>query len=221
MRRFRVRPMLRVRHNLPPVAAPLLLTIVLSISLFRYISTQLSPLIQVVAQSNMKNLIAQAAASAVDDCLAAEQFGYPNFVDTTMDADGRITTLSLRTSDCAHFKSRVISVLIDKFGDISTDDLDIPLGTLSGELMLSALGPSVRVRVQSVGNASAEYVNEFSAVGINQTKHTVYLELSVTVNLLIPGEVLAVNSVERICVAETIIIGEVPDTYLNLQNEGT
>jgi len=126
-------------------------------------------------------------------------------------------SLSLRAIESSHFKRQVIDLLTQQLEQITSDELEIPLGTLTGELLFSALGPSVRVRVQSIGHVSAAYQNEFTSVGINQTKHSVYLEMTIMINLLIPGDIITVQSVERVCIAETIIIGDVPDTYLNLQ----
>ena len=219
MQKFRGRPMLRIRHRIPSFVIPFILTIAMSLGLFRYLSRQLSPIIETVAENNAKNLISLSAASAVNDCLSSGQFTYHSFVDTATHADGRIVSLSLRPAESAQFKNAVIKMLTKQLENISSDALEIPIGTLTGELLFSALGPSVRVRVQSIGNVMGNYQNEFSAAGINQTRHSVYLDLSITMNLLIPGKIITINSVERVCVAETIIIGEVPDTYLNLQKE--
>ena len=99
---------------------------------------------------------------------------------------------------------------------IESQDFYIPMGNLSGVLWLSALGPDVRVLVRSVGDVSADYENEFSDVGINQTRHAIYLKVSVTIQLMIPGRIIPVTAEDRVCVAETVIVGEVPSTYLNL-----
>ncbi len=210
--------MFRVRRRLPSFVVPLFLTFVFSIGLFQYISAQLSPVIRTMAESKVKNLISQITAAAVDESLSAEQMTYKDFVIADLGPSGQVVSLSFRTADSAVFKRRVIESLISKLELIRPDELSIPVGTLSGALLFSALGPSVRVRVQSLGDVSAEYRNEFTSAGVNQTRHSVYLDVFITVYLLIPGEIVSVSSCERICVAETIIVGEVPDTYLNFKN---
>lgn len=217
MPRYRMRLGLRRRYRIPLQLLPFLFAAVLSVGLFRHISRQMLPIIRITAENNAQNLISQMSATVIDDCLSSENLSYDSLVDTVTDASGRIVSLSLRAAESNHFKRRVIDQLTQRLGQITTDELEIPLGTLTGELLFSALGPSVRVRVQSVGDISAVFHNEFTSTGINQTKHTLYLELSIDINLLIPGEVITVQSVEQICIAETIIIGDVPDTYLNLQ----
>jgi sporulation protein YunB len=126
--------------------------------------------------------------------------------------------LSLRTADSTRFKRLVTERLADRLESLDPSTLAIPLGTLTNVIPFSALGPSVRVRVQSVGDIQTSYVNEFTSAGVNQTKHSIYLQVDVTVYLLIPGEIVPVTVQDRVCVAETIIVGEVPDTYLNFKN---
>ena len=217
MPRYRMRPIFRRRYQIPLRFLPVLLAAALSVGVFRYISNRLLPIVRIAADNNARNLISQTSASAIDHCLSSEGLSYDSFIDTATDSSGRILSLSLRASESSRFKRQVIDLLTQKLEQITSDELEIPLGTLTGELLFSALGPSVRVRVQSIGNVSAVFQNEFTSTGINQTKHSVYLELTINVNLLIPGEIIAVQSVERVCIAETIIIGDVPDTYLNLQ----
>ena len=219
LRRYRVRPMFRSHHRLPSFLLPLLMTVVASALLFQYISAQLSPVIKTIAESKAKNLVTQMAAVVIDDALYEGKMNYEDFISAETGAAGQITSLSFRTAESVAFKRKVTERIVGELEQITSEDLAIPLGTLSGVLFLSAVGPSVRVRVQSVGDITAEYQNEFTSAGVNQTRHSVYLELMITVYLLIPGEVISVTSCERVCVAETIIVGEVPDTYLNLLNE--
>lgn len=218
LRRYQTRPIFRTRHRISPLFIPLLITAIVAVLLFRYISAQLSPIIRTVAESKVSNLIAQMTAAAVDDALLQGKMSYDDFVTTGSDAGGQVLSISFRTAEGAAFKRQVTQRLAGELESISPDELAIPFGTLSGVLLFSAIGPSVRVRVQSIGDVSAEYQNEFTSAGVNQTRHAVYLNLTVTVYLLIPGEIVAVTSSERVCVAETIIVGQVPDTYLNLQN---
>ena len=75
----------------------------------------------------------------------------------------------------------------------------------------------MRVRVDSVGEVTADYENLFTSAGVNQTLHQVNLKILATVYLFLPGEVLPVSVSSTVCVAETVIVGETPDTYLNLE----
>ena len=93
--------------------------------------------------------------------------------------------------------------------------MGIPLGVLTGIDIISALGPKLPIQVISVASAEGTYRNDFSSAGINQTLHRIYLDITVTAKLLLPGSIVETVVFTPICVAETVIIGQVPQTYLN------
>ena len=83
----------------------------------------------------------------------------------------------------------------------------------SGSVLLAGRGPSISVRMESVGSSSAWFENEFTSAGINQTKHQIVLNIDVAVSILLPGFSTATVVSNAVTVAETVIVGSVPDTY--------
>ena len=67
--------------------------------------------------------------------------------------------------------------------------------------------------MQSVGSTTAHLRNAFTSAGINQTKHQILLDVTVQMSILLPGFRTSTQVSNEITVAETIIIGSVPDTY--------
>ena len=143
---------------------------------------------------------------------------YQDFIDVRTDSAGQVTSLSLRTVESTRFKRSVLEGLVARLESIDPALLSVPLGNLTGIMLFSAKGPSVRVKVQTIGDVAATYRSEFTAAGLNQTKHSVYLDLSITVYLIIPGKIIPVETAEQVCVAETVIVGRVPDTYFSQQD---
>ncbi len=218
MLRYPRRRCIRMRKKRTLLCVPLLVTAVLSFLVFRSLSIKLKPMIETLARSKAINLIAVAISEETDLALSGDGVEYSDFVSAVTDESGQISMLSLRTADSTRFKRLVTERLADRLESLDPSTLAIPLGTLTNVIPFSALGPSVRVRVQSVGDIQTSYVNEFTSAGVNQTKHSIYLQVDVTVYLLIPGDIVPVTVQDRVCVAETIIVGEVPDTYLNFKN---
>jgi len=214
VRRKRFRP---YRRGFPRMLLPVCVAAVLSVTFFLIISSELRPLVETVTVSRSANLISSLISSAVDDCLSDEQMEYADFVTVDTDDMGKILSLSGKPAESSRFKRLVIDRIVGSVSGISPDDLSVPIGNLSGSVLLSGFGPDIRVRVYTVGEVTATYVNTFSAAGVNQTHHGVYLEVSVTIHLLIPGEIVPVTVNDRICVAETIILGDVPDTYIHME----
>lgn len=218
MFRYPRRYMFRARRRLPPAMLPLLFAGILSVCFFRYLSLQMRPTIITMATSKASNLISLAISEETDNGIKDGQLTYRDFIDMEQSDSGQIMSLSFRTANGTRFKRTVTERLVSRLEGIDSDSLSVPIGNLTDVLLFSALGPSVRVRIQSIGDVSASYRNEFVSAGVNQTRHSVYLDISATVYLLIPGEIVQVTETESVCVAETIVVGQVPDTYLNLQN---
>ena len=98
-------------------------------------------------------------------------------------------------------------------------DLGIPLGSLTGLASASNLGPNIPVRVLTAATPSADFRNVFTSAGINQTLHQIMLEVQVEVTLLIPGGTVETVVEAQVCAAETLLVGSVPETYLELTEQ--
>ena len=199
------------------VALTVGIALVLACLLLHTLNAKLRPVLETTASSKATNLIVQAIDIAVDNCLRENDMSYRDFVTLGTDAAGKVASITSNTVANSRFKRQVVEAVIRQLGTINSEELGVPLGTLTGQPFFSGAGPRVRVKMDSVGEVTADYVNTFTAAGVNQTLHRVCLEITATVYLFLPGEILPVSVSSSICVAETVIVGETPDTYLNLE----
>ena len=197
-------------------ALPVLAALALAGALLGALNGRLRPVLEASASSQATNLMTQAIDAAVDNCLQENDMDYGDFVTVSTDAAGKVTALTSNTAANSRFKRQVVEAVARQLGGMDSDALSVPLGTLTGQPLLSGVGPSVRVRVDSVGEVTADYANSFTAAGVNQTLHRVLLEITVTVRILLPGRTLETTTSTPVCIAETVIVGQVPETYLNL-----
>lgn len=93
--------------------------------------------------------------------------------------------------------------------------VSVPLGSLLPGVLFSGRGPSVSAQVMTVGNISAGFDNEFTAQGINQTLHRVVLTVTAELSLLLPGGVCTYTDETKMVLAETVLLGQVPESYSN------
>ena len=196
---------------------PVLAALLLGGAAVGALNRRLGPVLEAKASSQATNLMTQAIDAAVDSCLQENGMSYGDFVTITTDGAGMVTALTSNTAANSRFKRQVVEAITRQLATLDSDGLGIPLGTLTGQPLLSGKGPSVRVRVDSVGEVTAGYDNSFTAAGVNQTLHRVSLDITATVRLFLPGKILPVSVSSSVCVAETVIVGETPDTYLNLE----
>ena len=104
-----------------------------------------------------------------------------------------------------------------QFKELENEKIEIPIGALTGNKYLAGSGPNIDIQVISAGNILTEIKNEFESSGINQTVYRIYLELTCTVSVVSQYKTIEENIVNQVLLVETVIVGEVPDSYYNLE----
>ena len=168
-----------------------------------------------------RSLLGALAFSAMTAVLASVIFATTQMrpilvsLATTFEKDneGRITAIYSNMAAFNRLQSNILDIILARIDQVSTRDLSIPVGSLSGSVLLAGRGPRISVRMESVGSSSANFENEFTSAGINQTKHQIVLNIDVSVSILLPGFSTATTVSNAVTVAETVIVGSVPDTY--------
>ena len=98
-----------------------------------------------------------------------------------------------------------------------TITVEIPIGNLTGVSLLMGRGPKVPVQIIVLTPSKVEFSNSIITAGINQTKHQVNLEVIVDIDVLIPWDTASTQVKTEVLIADTVIVGKVPDTYMNVQ----
>lgn len=178
-------------------------------------SARIRPQLAVLAQVQVQNEVTRIANEAVSEALAAERLSSSDLV-SLQSVDGAVTTLTTDTASLNSLRLRILADIISQVENLDSHDLAIPLGAATGADLLMAFGPRLPVRVLSVASADAVYQNTFTEAGINQTMHRILLNVTISARVLLPGGVEEIEAVTPVCVAETILIGQVPNTYLGL-----
>ena len=193
----------------------LFLGLLLAFLLIRWFNASLRPQLVALTEAQIRNYLTQAANQSLS---RASELGlsYQDMV-TLKTGDGdepaMLTTDTLRLNQ---LRAAVLDDIIIQADSLDSHSLSVPLGALTGIDLLSALGPKLPVKVVSVASVDGAFRNDFLSAGINQTLHRVMLDVTMAARLLLPGGVVEVTVSVPICVAETVIIGQVPQTYVGL-----
>ncbi len=193
----------------------LLLGLVLAVLLIRWFDVSMRPQLIALSEAQIRNYLTQAANQSVAQAVAEQGPSYADIITLQTEAGGGIATLTSDTLQLNHIRARILDDIISHIENLDDRSLSVPLGALTGIDLLSALGPRLPVRVVSVASAEGSYRNDFLSAGINQTLHRIMLDVDITARLLLPGGVVELELSTPVCVAETVIIGQVPQTYLN------
>jgi sporulation protein YunB len=187
-----------------------LLLAVLVIFLF---NLQMRPLIVNMAAAKVDNAVSLAVSEVVANDITLGVVSYDDLISFETDSTGQIVALKSNMGETNLLRVHILHRLISELNQLTVEELRIPMGNLTGNMLLSGLGPAVPVRVVSVGSVSTGFENEFSTAGINQTRHQIVLTIAVKVNLLLPGGITQHTVNSRITVAETVLMGQVPENY--------
>ena len=187
--------------------------IVIVISFF-LLRSRYRDVISDLARTQVMNTTSDLTNDAIAKQIAAGNIAYDRIVFFEKDLDGRITALKTNMSEVNRLKTDILNIINDEILSLDTSDIGIPLGSLFIPEFLSGKGPAIPVHILSIRNSDANFVSHFSQAGINQTLHRLNMEVSIDVAVLVLGETNSFTMSSEVVVAETVIVGDVTQTFL-------
>lgn len=182
-------------------------------TVFLMIDARLRPFVRNTAVVQAQNYAATVAGASVPSVLAKEMTDYSSLVEITRDSSGNILSVQTDAMRINRIKSGINSAVASSLSGLDGKQLGIPLGSLTGLALLNGRGPRLNVIISLTGSAQTHFVNEFSAAGINQTRHQIFLKTTVTLLIVFPTTTVTTAYTMNMLVAETIIVGKVPLAY--------
>ena len=192
----------------------ILIILALTLMLFFTLRSKYRLVIHDLAQTQVKNSTSDLTNDAIARQIAQGQILYDRIVFFEKDLDGRITALKTNMTEVNRLKTDILNIINDEILALDTSDIGIPLGSLFFPELLSGKGPAIPVHILSIRNSDAKFVSHFSQAGINQTLHRLNMEVSIDVAVLVLGQTSSFTMTSEVVVAETVIVGDVPQTYL-------
>ena len=196
--------------------AILLLFVLLVILAVLWLRSDMRPLIRELAKARVENRGQNVINEAIEMQLESDQIQYEQIVFLEKDVNGRITALKTNISEVNRLKTQILSITDAMLLDMDVDEIGLPLGSIVFPTFLSGSGPKLPVKVLSISNSDAEFRNEFSEAGINQTAHRIMMDVIVDMTILTPVGTDSVRVVSSVVVAETVIVGTVPNSYVKI-----
>ncbi len=197
----------------------IILLLALILALFLAFRGKYRLIIQDLAQTQVKNTTSDLTNDAIAKQIAIGDIQYDRIVYFEKDLNGKITALKTNMSEVNRLKTDILNIINDEILALDTWNIGIPLGSIFLPELFSGKGPAIPVHILSIRNSDAVFQSEFSHAGINQTLHKVTMEVSVDVAVLVLGQTSSFTMNSEVVVAETVIVGAVPDTFL--QTGGT
>ena len=202
-----------MRNRLRQIFRFICLVVVICVVLFAIFRIRYRDVIRTLSQTQVRNSTSDLINDAIDRQIETGNIQYDRIVYFEKDLEGRITALKTNMSEVNRLKTDILNIINDEILTLDTSDIGIPLGSLFFPELLSGRGPVIPVSIISIRNSDAAFESRFTEAGINQTLQQLTMTVSVDVAILVLGatELFTVSS--QVVVAETIIVGQVPDTF--------
>lgn len=185
---------------------------------FIYVDNSLRPTITVLAETKALELANRSINKAVAE-VVKDKINYSDLINTKLDSQGKITLMQSNTIMMNKIASDVALLIQEELKQVKTTTSYIPIGTALKSPILAKYGPQLKVSIEPIGTVSVDFKTDFESSGINQTRHRIYLEAKTQVKVVIPLTTSTKEVKAQIPICETVIIGDVPNSYVNIPKE--
>lgn len=205
---------LEQRNRLRRIFAIVLLLIVGLTLLFRL---RLAPMAERLMATQVDNQASDAINAAIAEQIAAGEIDYSRMITVEKDAQGNVTALRTNIAEINRLKTSVLQRVDAKLQNLSMEELGVPIGSIVLPELLSGRGPKIPVRVLAVRTSDAVFRSSFTGAGINQTKHSITIDVHVVITILTWTGTQEISVDSAVVAAETVIVGNVPTTYFGME----
>lgn len=167
-----------------------------------------------LAKTQVQNVTSDLINDAIDEQIEIGKIQYDRIVYFEKDLNGRITALKTNISEVNRLKTDILNLINDEILALDTSQLSVPIGSLMLPEFFSGKGPGIPVHILTIRNSDASFESQFTEAGINQTLQQLTMHVLVDVSILALGRTESFVVSSQVVVAETIIVGDVPDTFL-------
>ena len=156
-------------------------------------------------------------ATAVNDAVytVMSELCDQQLVTVQQNSVGDVVLLQANSAVIGKIAKETAKIVEGKINSVNHLLVSIPIGTLSGVTFLIGSGPKVKFTVDPIGSVACKIYSQFESAGINQTLHKIYLEITSNVDVVLPNRTSSVTMQTPVLLAESVLVGKIPDTYLN------
>ena len=203
-----------MRRHFQRFMIKLLLVILVLLVVLALLRSRLYPVIRSLAETQVKNTASDLINDAIAEQIAAGNIQYDRIVYFEKDLNGRITALKTNIGEINRLKTDVLNIINDEILSTDESSLGVAIGSLFLPEFFAGKGLKLPVKILAIRNSEADFYSQLSEAGINQTLHKLTMEVFLDVTVLVLGSTAEFTISSHMVVAETVIVGDVPETYL-------
>ena len=208
------KPPKRAKKKKIKAIAAILTLILLFMGAFFYFNKQAHEVIDQLTRATISNRLTVKMNAAFDELMASFDDEYSSYVHIERNSSGEITLITADMIKINKLMAQYSTIVQSHVSEIEEDDIAVPMLAFTGWPLVSTLGADIKLDIVAVGDAPCSYRSEFKEVGINQTLHSIYIDVSAKVEIILPIDNIEVECPSSALVCESVIVGRVPQFYL-------
>ena len=208
------KPPKRAKKKKIKAIAAILTLILLFTGAFFYFNKQAHEVIDQLTRATISNRLTVKMNAAFDELMASFDDEYSSYVHIERNSSGEITLITADMIKINKLMAQYSTIVQSHVSEIEEDDIAVPMLAFTGWPLVSTLGADIKLDIVAVGDAPCSYRSEFKGVGINQTLHSIYIDVSAKVEIILPIDNIEVECPSSALVCESVIVGRVPQFYL-------
>ena len=187
---------------------------VIAFSTVKIVLDAISPIFEALCEDKAKSIATIISNNEATNVM--KDHTYDELFTIEKDKDGNITMIKSNMIQINEIISDVAVKIQNSINERGKENIEITIGSFTGSKLLSGRGPGIPIKISSIGNVETDLRSEFSAQGINQTLHRVYLQVDCEVSILTPYNTISEKVSNQVLLIENVIVGKIPNTYYNL-----
>ncbi len=191
----------------------LIFSIFIVILTYIIVDSQIRPIIYKIAEYESNVIATRIISTAVYNALTDDDFTYETLVKVSKNDIGNVSSIESNMAVINRLQATITYNINNDFKNISKENITVSSGTLSGINFLYGRGPDITFKFEPVGYVDSRLVSKFTPAGVNQTLHQIILEVTGNVSAIIPGFKTTTDVNMNYLIAETIIVGDIPESY--------
>ena len=195
----------------------ILIILIIAFSTLKLVLNAVMPIFETLCEDKAKSIATIISNEEATNVMS--EHTYDELFTIEKDNNGNITMIKSNVIPINEIISDVAVRIQEQINARGRENIEIALGSFTGFKLLAGRGPGIKITISSIGNVETDLRSEFTAQGINQTLHRVYLQVKCQVSILTPFEDITREITNQVLLLENFIVGKIPNTYYNI--EGT
>lgn len=182
-------------------------------SFFMYYKKFVHPIIFNYTKAKINALTEQAVNMAVSNVIN-QSLNYDSIIDLSYTSSGDIAFVHANQYVINSITREVVKNAQQNMATLGEDGVSVPIGSFTGISIFNGRGVPVKLQMVPVGIVSSNFESKFYSVGINNTLHRLYLDITAKVEIILPLNNTTITTKQSVLLCEGVIIGKVPEVYL-------